>query len=86
MSVSFPYCLSCLSFTEKPKIFRAPGKVMRILPSSLKAKMGQYIGVRQHSVVVIMCDVTGTPKPKISWNKNGQEIAENLLVRLGKLI
>ena len=50
------------------------------MTTTLKALAGQSVGVRHHSVLMVVCEIKGAPKPVIMWNKNGEEVAEGLMV------
>ena len=69
-----------LFFAEAPKITKGRGQIVKTMTTTLKALAGQSVGVRHHSVLMIVCEIKGAPKPVIMWNKNGEEVAEGLMV------
>jgi len=71
---------------ESPKIVKGTGKIFRSLPTTMKAVIGQSIGIRQNSVLMIVCEYSGTPSPLISWTRNGNEVDSSLLAEGSKIL
>ena len=77
------HCNCDLATPDSPKIIKGSGKVVKHSPTTIKTVVGESIGIRQNSVLMIFCEFKGTPAPVVNWNKNGEEVDPSLLVSFG---